>query len=58
MVLKSEQPGMKVSLVARKYCLHPNQLFRWRILLHEGALTAMRTDEQLVPVCKYIQPFG
>jgi transposase len=50
MVLESEQPGMNVSLVARKYDLHPNQLFRWRRLLHEGALTAMRTDEQLVPV--------
>ena len=49
MVLEAEQPGMSISLVARKYELHPNQLFRWRRLLHEGALTAMRTDEELVP---------
>lgn len=49
MVLEAEQPGMSISLVARKYELHPNQLFRWRRLLHEGALMAMRADEELVP---------
>ena len=49
MVLEAEQPGMSISLVARKYELHPNQLFRWRRLLHEGALTAMRAEEELVP---------
>jgi transposase len=49
MVLEAEQPGMSISRVARKYELHPNQLFRWRRLLHEGALTAMRADEELVP---------
>jgi transposase len=49
MVLEAEQPGMSISLVARKYELHPNQIFRWRRLLHEGALTAMRADEELVP---------
>lgn len=50
MVLEAEQPGMSISLVARKYELHPNQLFRWRKLFHEGALTAMRADEELVPI--------
>lgn len=49
MVLEAEQPGMSICLVARKYELHPNQLFRWRRLLHEGALTAMRAEEELVP---------
>jgi transposase len=49
MVLEAEQPGMSISLVARKYELHPNQLFRWRRILHEGALMAMRADEELVP---------
>ena len=43
------QPGMNVSVVARKYEVHPNQLFRWRRLFHEGALTAVRADEELVP---------
>ena len=50
MVLEAEQPGMNISVVARKYELHPNQLFRWRKLFHEGALTAMRADEELVPL--------
>jgi len=50
MVLEAEQPGMSISLVARKYELHPNQLFRWRKLFHEGALTAMRADGELVPL--------
>jgi transposase len=55
MVLESEQPGMNISLVARKYEIHPNQLFRWRKLLHDGALAAMRTDEELVPVSEVRQ---
>jgi transposase len=49
MVLETEQPGMNVSVVARKYEVQPNQLFRWRRLFHEGALTAVRADEELVP---------
>ena len=49
MVLETEQPGMSVSVVARKYEVQPNQLFRWRRLFHEGALTAVRADEDLVP---------
>ncbi len=48
MVLECEQPGMNVSVVARKYEVHPNQLFRWRRLFHEGALTAVRAGEELV----------
>jgi len=49
MVLETEQPGMNVSVVARKYEVQPNQLFRWRRLFHEGALVAVRADEELVP---------
>lgn len=37
MVLEAEQPEMRISTVARKYEVHPNQLFRWRRLFHEGA---------------------
>ena len=49
MVLETEQPGMSVSVVARKYEVQPNQLFRWRRLFHEGALTAVRAEVELVP---------
>lgn len=50
MVLETEQPGMSLSSVARKYEIHPNQLFRWRKLMQEGALSAVRADEEVVPV--------
>ena len=49
MVQETEQPGMSVSAVARKYGIHPNQLFRWRKLAEEGALSAVGADEGVVP---------
>jgi transposase len=50
LVEEAEQPGMSISAVARKYGIHPNQLFKWRRLLQSGALTAMRADEEVVPI--------
>jgi transposase len=49
MVQEAESPGMSVSSVARKYGIHPNQLFRWRRLMYEGALCAVRAGEEVVP---------
>ncbi len=49
LVLESDQPGMSISAVARKYEIHPNQLFRWRRLMEEGALSAVSADEEVVP---------
>jgi len=49
-VEEAEQPGMSVSFVARKYGIHPNQLFSWRKLAHEGAFTAVRAGEEVVPL--------
>jgi transposase len=49
-VEEAEQPGMSVSFVARKYGIHPNQLFSWRKLVHEGAFTAVRAGEEVVPL--------
>ena len=49
LVLESEQPGMSISAVARKYEINPNQLFRWRKLMQEGALCAVGADEEVVP---------
>ena len=50
MVEEAEQPGNSISSVARKYEVHPNQLFKWRRLIHEGALQAARSEEPLVPL--------
>jgi transposase len=49
-VVESEQPGMSVSAVARKYGIHPNQLFSWRKLIQEGGFTAVRAGEEVVPL--------
>ena len=49
MVREAEHPGMSISSVARKYGIHPNQLFRWRKLVDEGALSAVGADEGVVP---------
>lgn len=40
MVEKAEQPGMSISIVARKYGINPSQVFRWRKLMEQGALVA------------------
>jgi transposase len=55
MVEEAEQPGMSISQVARKYEVHPNQLFHWRRLIHEGALVAARSEEEVVPVSEMKQ---
>ena len=49
MVEEAEQPGSSVSSVSRKYGIHPNQLFHWRRLMREGALSAVGADEAVVP---------
>ncbi len=49
-VEETEQARMSISAVARKYGLHPNQLFTWRRLMHEGALSAVKAGESVVPV--------
>ena len=49
MVEEAEQPGNSVSSVARKYNVHPNQVFRWRRLVYEGALSAVKAGEGVVP---------
>jgi len=50
MVEEAEQSGMSLSAVARKYGINPNQLFRWRKLLNEGALCAVGAEESVVPL--------
>ncbi|HBH86232.1 MAG TPA: hypothetical protein DDY17_01340 [Syntrophaceae bacterium] len=50
MVQEAEQQGLSISAAARKFGIHPNQIFRWRKLAQEGALLAVRTGEDFVPV--------
>ena len=45
--------GMSVSLVAHQHGIAPNQLFSWRRLHAEGALSAMGAGEEMVPTSDY-----
>jgi transposase-like protein len=47
-VQEAEQPGNSISSVARKYDIHPNQLFKWRRLIELGALVAAGSEEAVV----------
>lgn len=55
LVEEAEQPGNSISSVARKYEVHPNQLFRWRRLIQEGALVAAGSEEPVVPLSEVRQ---
>ena len=46
-------PGNTVSLVARRHGIAANPLFTWRRLMAQGALTAARAGEAVVPASKY-----
>ena len=45
--------GMSVSLVARRHGIAPNQLFRWRRLYAESALSAVSAGEEVVSASEY-----
>jgi transposase len=49
LVRETYEPGMSVSLVARKHGISASQLFNWRKLEREGALTAVHAGESVVP---------
>ena len=46
-------PGMSVSLVARRHGIGAGQLFTWRRLMAQGALTAAGAGEEVVPASEY-----
>jgi transposase len=48
LVRETYEPGMNVSLVARKHGVGASQLFNWRKLEREGALT-VTAGESVVP---------
>ena len=49
MVAETREPGVTVSLIARRRGVSPNQLFTWRRLAEQGALTATQAEEEVVP---------
>ncbi len=49
-VQETYQPGATVSYIARKHGIPPSQLFYWRKVMESGALTGVKTEEELVPV--------
>ena len=53
MVEETFEPGMTVSLVARRHGVAPNQLFTWRRLVAQGSLTAAGRGEEVVPASNY-----
>ncbi len=48
-VAETRDPGVTVSLVARRRGVSPNQLSTWRRLAEQGALTATRAEDEVVP---------
>lgn len=53
MVEETYELGSNVSLVARRHGVAPNQLFTWRRLAAQGALTAAGAEEEVVPASDY-----
>ena len=52
MVRETYEPGMTLSLVARRHGINPNQLFHWRKLERIGALTAVEAGGTVVPAAE------
>lgn len=48
-VMETYEPGMTLSYVARKHGIAPNQLFLWRRAMENGAMTAVGSEETVVP---------
>lgn len=53
MVDETYEAGASVSSVARRHGVAPNQLFGWRRLATDGALTAAGAGEPVVPASEY-----
>jgi transposase len=49
MVRETLEPGVSVSLVARRHGINPNQLFHWRRLYQDGSLASVAAGEPVVP---------
>ncbi|MBD9506776.1 IS3 family transposase [Ensifer sp. ENS10] len=52
-IQETYEAGATVSIVARRHGIQPNQLFAWRKLASQGALTATAAEEEVVPASEY-----
>ena len=48
-VRETYEPGMSVSLVARRHGVNANQRFHWRRLERDGAMAAVGAGDAVVP---------
>ncbi|SEO84142.1 Transposase [Aquisalimonas asiatica] len=48
LVALCEQPGMSVSLVARRHGISPSLLFRWKKLMNDGGMTAVGSGDEVI----------
>jgi transposase len=46
-------PGATVSYIARKHGIPPSQLFYWRKMMENGAMTGIKNEEDVVPVSEF-----
>ena len=53
LVNETYQPGCSVSVVARRHGVAPSQLFNWRRLAAQGALSAVGAGEEVVAASDY-----
>lgn len=49
-VQETYHPGATVSYIARKHGIPPSQLFYWRKMMESGALTGIKSEEEVVPM--------
>ena len=52
---EAEQSGMSMSYVARKHGIAATQIFKWKKLKEAGALTAVGSEEEVLPVSQVRQ---
>lgn len=48
-VMETYEPGMTLSYVARKHGIAASQLFLWRRSMENGAMTAIGSEQAVVP---------
>ncbi len=48
-VQETYHPGVTISFIARKHGIPPSQLFYWRKLLENSAMTGIKSEEEVVP---------